>query len=100
MSLESEIASIPLRFDFYRYLAFKIVSSGLPQVDDQQDPAGTQVFTPDAQELITQFITYAISVWNATRPEQQTSPEDTINTLNQWWRKDSQQYQKERLIAN
>jgi hypothetical protein len=100
MSLESEIASIPLRFDFYRYLAFKIISADLPSTIDPKDPFGMTVFTPQGQELINRFVSYALSVWNQIRPMQTTSFDETLSVLNDWWKSDAIQYQKEKVLAN
>ena len=100
MSLESEIASIPLRFDFYRYLSFKIVSADLPAGIDPKDPLGMNIFTPQGQDLINRFVAYSVSVWNQVRPKQQTSFDETLSTLNEWWKSDAIQYQKEEVLAN
>ncbi|MGI0019084.1 MAG: hypothetical protein ACREAY_01290 [Nitrososphaera sp.] len=100
MTLESDIELIPLRFDFYRYLSVRIIAAGLPQVGKADNPAQVFAFTPQAQELVKQFIEYAVSVWNQAHVNQKTTPQEAADRLNEWWKADAIQYQKEQVLAN
>ena len=100
MTIETDIELIPLRFDFYRYLSVRIITAELPHEDKAKSLAQVFALTPAAQDLAKQFIEYAVLVWNQSHPDQKTSMGEAIETLNEWWKADASQYQKEEVLAN
>jgi hypothetical protein len=80
--ITSEIKSIKMRNDFYRYLSCKIQSSPLEnRVMHRYTNFYISIFTEEVLDLIEGFVLYAVEIFNKSHPTQTTTVQKILQTL-------------------
>jgi hypothetical protein len=93
IKIKSEIESTKMRNDFYRYLSWMIQSVPLEKrVVHRYTNFYISTFTEKSWRIIESFVYYAVEIFNISHPLQITTVEKTLQTLEEWWDYDHEEY--------
>jgi hypothetical protein len=99
--IRSGIEATKIRNDFYRYLSWKIQSAGLEKkIVHKHGNFTISTFTKKSWQSIRVFARYALEVFNNSHPDQTTTASKTLETLEDWWNNDYEEYFWEEVLVN
>ena len=90
-----------MRNDFYPYLSCKMQSAELKKKIVRKHSNFTiSTFTKKSWQSIEIFVRYAVKVFNNSHPDQTTTVSKTLETLEDWWNYDYEEYFWEEVLVN
>jgi hypothetical protein len=91
--IKSEIESTKMRNGLYRYLSWMIQSVPLKKrVVHRYTNFYISTFTEESWSVIESFVYYAVEVFNSSHPFQITTAEKILQTPDEWWNYDREEY--------
>jgi hypothetical protein len=97
--IKSEIEATKMRNDFYRYLSWVIQSAPLKKrVVHRYTNFYVSTFTDESWKIIESFVYPAVEIFNVPHPLQTTTVEKTLQTLEEGWDYDHEEYVWEQEI--
>jgi hypothetical protein len=100
--IRSDIEATKMRNDFFcRHLSWKILSAGLEKkIVHKHGNFIISTFTNKSWQSIKIFARYALEVFNNSHPDQTTTVSKTLETSEDWWNNDYEEYFWEKVLVN
>jgi hypothetical protein len=99
--IRSGIEATKMRNDLYRHLSWKIQSAGHEKkIVHKYVNSPISTFTKKSLQSIKIFVRYALEVFNNSRPDLNTTVSKTLETPEDWWNNDYEEYFWEEVFVN
>jgi hypothetical protein len=99
--IRSDIEATKMRNDFYRHLSWKIQNAGHEKkIVHKYGNFTISIFTKKSWRSFKVFVRYALEVFNNSHPDQTTTASKTLETLEDWWNNDYEEYFLEEVLVN